>query len=72
MNNQPPPMCVICCLPATETRLIRLNWDAPNSMTPRIVVSNQVRLNDALVCERCVRDIKRIPFSDLHDALTAS
>jgi hypothetical protein len=35
-----------------------------------IAVANAPAVNDVLVCEECIRGIKRIPFSDLATAAT--
>lgn len=72
MSKKHPPLCHVCAVPGSLARLIRLTWDAPNAKDMRLVVASSEKKSDALVCEDCIRDIKRIPFSDLHDALTAS
>ncbi len=62
-----PNMCIICGLPESCVRLVRFTWDCINGddWQPQIIVSTNPKSNDVLVCEPCIRGIKRMPFSDL-------
>ena len=61
--------CSVCGLPESGCRLIRLKWieerRAVPGSPPRIAVAKVPTHNDVLVCEACIRDIKRLPFSEL-------
>ncbi len=66
-------MCIVCGMPESATRLIRFTFvdDGKGRTHPdvgrffSIAVAKQPKNNDSLVCEDCVRGIKRIPFSDI-------
>ena len=62
-------MCVVCGLPESVVDLARITWKekpAPHGDTTcHAVIAKINKINDVLVCIPCIKDIKRIPFSDL-------
>src|SRR5580765_2069534 len=63
--------CVVCGFPGSVVSLVRLTWKESKKRgaeleesTPEIVVAKNPKSNDVLVCEDCIRQIKRLPFSD--------
>ncbi len=65
--------CCVCGFPEAACPLIRLTWsDEPNGrvlvggyrLTRMVVATKHPERNDVLVCEDCIREIKRLPFSD--------
>ncbi len=69
-EEQPFPMCVVCGFPPNAARLIRLSWiDGPEMservFDARMIVVEDQQSNDVLVCEKCIRDIKRLPLTSV-------
>lgn len=70
-------MCCICGVPPSICRLIRITFvdDGKGRLEsgspegdfrlPSPAVAEMQKTNDSLVCEDCIRGIKRIPLSDL-------
>lgn len=63
-------MCYVCGMPHSVIRLVRISWveDDPDSMkfSVRLICSaDRPKSNDSLVCECCIRGIKRLPFSEI-------
>jgi hypothetical protein len=68
------PHCTVCGLIPPLVRLIRLTfidtdrrYEEPLSYMEmmELVIAKKVKANDSLVCEECIRGIKKIRFSDL-------
>ncbi len=67
----PPDMCCICGFPEGACRLIRLSWinvPSDHEFKIRLIVVKVPKSNDALVCDDCIRGIKRIPFGEIAQA----
>lgn len=62
-----PILCCVCGIP--DRRLVRISWsEDPSDVSgfrPILIVPVQPKSNDVLVCEDCIRGIKRLPFSDI-------
>lgn len=58
--------CILCGFPPSACRPIRLTWeDSPRpDGSLKMIVAKSPGGNDRIVCEQCIRDIKRLPFSD--------
>ena len=67
---EPSPVCALCSLPDAAVRLVRMNWitDKDDSERLMLAVAKAHRINDILVCEPCIRDLKRLPFSEFVEA----
>jgi hypothetical protein len=61
-------MCCVCGNPSVAGRLVRLTWrdeSTPEQFRTSMVVAESPAGNDVLVCEDCIRQIKRLPFSKI-------
>src|SRR5947207_3433839 len=73
-----PSYCWVCLLPVSGWpvrcgRLVRMTWQrvpTPEGSERRLVVPEAYtgQLPQTVVCERCIRDIKRLPFSAVESA----
>jgi hypothetical protein len=66
------PSCELCGLPEIDDagtgRIIRITWLEDSTLDHfrmRLVVAQTPKSNDVLICEGCIRGIKRLTFSDL-------
>lgn len=68
-DNQDVSMCVVCGFPWNTCDLIRITWKTHDGPPPyKLVLATKPRHNDTLVCTDCVRQLKRLPFSEINDA----
>lgn len=60
--------CHVCGFPESAAPLVRLTWEDQSTKSRfrmRMAVPEKSDLTDALVCLECVREIKRLPFSEI-------
>ena len=68
--TDPYPMCALCGMPDSVHRLIRVTWvteptQYEQEFKLRLIVPKKLKLNDAVICEDCIRQIKRLPLGTL-------
>lgn len=68
--NETLSMCTVCGFPGSCARLIRLSWMDGPQMTGEffqmsIVLVTDPQPNDVLICEECIRGIKRLPLTEV-------
>lgn len=56
-----PILCCVCGFPQNSCRLVRLTWNDEI----QVIIAKTAKDNDVMICESCIRGIKRMPFSDL-------
>ena len=64
------PMCCICGFPPIAVTIIRVTWldestDEGGFKMRMVVVKDNPENNDSLICVECIRQIKRLNFSDI-------
>jgi hypothetical protein len=58
--------CRLCGAPQYAGGLVRTTWEAGYGvMARRMIVPRYAGPDDILLCMNCIRQIKRLPFSDL-------
>lgn len=70
MSEQYPAYCNLCGMPNSQSRLIRLAWEDESDETTfrmKLIVARNLQDNNSIICEDCIRQIKRLPFSSLDD-----
>jgi hypothetical protein len=60
-----PPTCCLCGFPKNCANLVRLNWTLETVNRARLVVAGKATPHDVLMCEECIRQVKRLPLTDL-------
>jgi hypothetical protein len=60
-----PPSCCLCGLPKKLRKLVRLGWTCETVNRLRLVVAGKASPHDVLMCEVCIRQVKRLPLTDL-------
>jgi hypothetical protein len=68
VKHRKAQMCCVCGFPERASHLVRLTWldqSTPEQFRMRMAVAESPAANDVLVCEKCIRQIKRLPFSKI-------